>query len=813
LQANSASSFDVSVQVLVIGGGAGGAVAALAAAAEGAEVLLVEQDDRPGGSTGMSQGLMCAAGTASQAAHGIDDGPDLFYADIMAKTRGQADPVIARAIANEAGPTLEWLIATHGMPWELDTRFRAVYGNSRLRVHGWPGHGGLDMIQFLHGRLGDTGIDVLMQTRLVGIEADADGRVAGVALRRADGAVERLGCGALILACGGFGANAEMVAAHMPEAAQLRYNGHAGNRGDAIRLAAPLGAALGDLGSYQGYAMLTDPQGISVPPGVLIEGGVLINRLGQRFTDETLDIAGMVHPLAQQPDGLGWVVFDAGIEARCAHIPESKALRELNAARQAEDAAGLAAAIGVPADALAATLADAKGAQSAGRPDAQGRVWGADLPPGSPLRALRVTGALYHTQGGLQTDGEARVLRPDGSALPNLFAAGGAARGVAGPSSWGYLPAIGLCAAVTTGRIAGRAAARVCLFPSFWETTMQRPQNACFRAIRMERFAPSFRQAAGIVELPLGPPGSGELRVRNHYCGVNAIFDTQIARNAVDYVKLRIPSLTGVEALGVVESCGAGVRGFAPGDAVVTTRFPGGYRDWNIAPEAHFVRVPNDHRDWLALASTGVSATVALEHVGALRDGETVAISAAAGGLGHFLVQLALLRGCHVVALCGGPRKAAFLRGLGAHRVIDYRAESVADVLSADYRDKLDVAIDTVSGAIFDAFLDNIAPHGRLVVGGAAADLEGRPEIITGPRIAHKLYYKGASVRGFMNGLLTNLWPEARARVFGLYEAGRLRVVFDEERFVGLDRVFDAVEHLLSGRSIGKVSVDLRGGA
>jgi fumarate reductase flavoprotein subunit len=460
LQANVTDRFEVSVPVLVIGGGAGGAVAALAAAAEGADVMLVEQDDRPGGSTGMSQGLMCAAGTASQAAHGIDDGPDIFYADIMAKTRGLADPVMARAIANEAGPTLEWLIATQAMPWELDTRFRAAYGNSRLRVHGWPGHGGLDMIQFLHRRLGDAGIDVLMQTRLVGIVADADGRVAGVELQREDGAVERLGCDALILACGGFGANPAMVAAHMPEAARLRYNGHEGNRGDAITLAAPLGAALGDLGSYQGYAMLTDPHGISVPPGVLIEGGVLVNRLGERFTDETVDIAGMVHPLAQQPDGLGWVVFDAGIEARCAHIPESKALLELKAARQAEDAAGLAAAMGVPPDALAATLADAHAAQEAGRPDAWGRVWGADLPPAAPLRALRVTGALYHTQGGLQTDGDARVLRPDGSKLPNLFAAGGAARGVAGPSSWGYLPAIGLCAAVTTGRIAGRSAAQ-----------------------------------------------------------------------------------------------------------------------------------------------------------------------------------------------------------------------------------------------------------------------------------------------------------------------------------------------------------------
>jgi NADPH-dependent curcumin reductase CurA len=330
-----------------------------------------------------------------------------------------------------------------------------------------------------------------------------------------------------------------------------------------------------------------------------------------------------------------------------------------------------------------------------------------------------------------------------------------------------------------------------------------------FHAIRLDRFAATFREAAGIVELPLAEPGHGQVRVRNAFCGVNGIFDTQIARNAVDYVKISVPSLTGVEALGVVESCGAGVSGLRPHDAVVTTRFPGGYRDWNVAPEAHFVRVPEVHRDWLALASTGVSATMALEQMGALRDGETVAISAAAGGLGHILVQLAVLRGCHVVAVCGGEAKADLVRSLGAHRVIDYRTESVAEVLGSEYPDRIDVAIDTVSGAIFDAFLDNIAPHGRLVVGGAAQDLEGRPELITGPRIVHKLYYKGASVRGFMNGLLSDRWEGARRRVFELYQRGQLRIVFDEPQFVGLNGVFDAVERLLSGQSMGKVAVDL----
>jgi NADPH-dependent curcumin reductase CurA len=329
------------------------------------------------------------------------------------------------------------------------------------------------------------------------------------------------------------------------------------------------------------------------------------------------------------------------------------------------------------------------------------------------------------------------------------------------------------------------------------------------RAIRLERFASTFREATDIVPLPDRPPGPAEITVRNLWCGVNGIFDTQIARNAVDYVRIAPPTLTGVEAIGIVTAVGKGVSDFAPGDAAITTRFTGGYRETNTAPAETFCRAPDPGRVWLALASTGVSALLALEHVGAAQHGETVAVSAAAGGLGHLIVQLAKLRACHVVAVCGGPEKVAFVRSLGADRVIDYRRENVAAVLAAEYPNKIDVAIDTVGGAIFDAFLDNLAVHGRLVAGGAAQDLEGRPEIITAPRIVHKLYYKAASVRGFMNGLLTPLWPEARARLFALYQAGQIRVVFDEVPFIGLEQVYDAVERLLSGQSMGKVTVAL----
>lgn len=334
--------------------------------------------------------------------------------------------------------------------------------------------------------------------------------------------------------------------------------------------------------------------------------------------------------------------------------------------------------------------------------------------------------------------------------------------------------------------------------------------EANYQAIQLQRFADSFRAACEIVQLPQREPSGDEVRVRNLYCGINGIFDTQIARNSVDYVKIALPTLTGVEALGVVEDVGESVTAFRKGDCVVTTRFPGGYREYNTAPQDHFIKVADDSPEWLALASTGVSAHMALHYIGQVQEGETVAVSAAAGGLGHLIVQLAVLKGCRVVAVCGGPDKGAFVKSLGAERVIDYRSESVGEVLAREYQDQLDVAIDTVSGEIYDAFLENIAQHGRVVVGGAAADLDGKPEVITAPRVAHKIYYKGASVRGFMNGLLSDQWGPARKNVFDLYEAGKLKVQFDDERFTGVEGIFGAVERLLSGRSMGKVIADLR---
>lgn len=446
------------VPVLIAGGGTCGAVAALAARGQGADVLVLEQDAVPRGSTAMSQGLICAAGTQAQRRAGIEDGADCFFADIMAKTKGQTDAVLARAIAENAGPTLDWLVRAHGLPHGLDIRFRPAYGHSVARVHGWEGHGGADLIQFLHARLQAVGVDVLLRARLTDILAEADGTVSGTIVTRPDGITETILCDALVLATSGFGGNAAMIARNMPEAAGARYHGHDGNDGTGMKLGARLGGALADMGAYQGYGMLADPQAVSVPPGFLVEGGVLVDATGNRVVNETADISGLMLPILACPGGIAWVIYDEAIEARCAYISETQELAALRAARHGGSAAELARVIGADSERLAETLCAARQAAESGRADTIGRVWGSDRPPAGKLMALRVGGALYHTQGGLQVDGKARVLRADGTRLPNLFAGGGAARGVSGPSCWGYLPAMGLCSAMTLGALAGKEA-------------------------------------------------------------------------------------------------------------------------------------------------------------------------------------------------------------------------------------------------------------------------------------------------------------------------------------------------------------------
>ena len=124
------------------------AIAALAARDQGVDVIVLERDKRPWGSTSMSLGAVCGVRTREQIAHGIDDSVERFVADVMVKTCNQADPALTRLIGERSGPTLDWLALRHAVPLKLDFKWTGL-GHSNPRLHIPPGRNGEELLALL----------------------------------------------------------------------------------------------------------------------------------------------------------------------------------------------------------------------------------------------------------------------------------------------------------------------------------------------------------------------------------------------------------------------------------------------------------------------------------------------------------------------------------------------------------------------------------------------------------------------------------------------------------------------------------------
>lgn len=445
---------DARVQTLIVGAGACGLIAALAAHEAGQEVLVLERDAVPSGSTALSAGLIPAAGTRWQAQAGITDSAAQFASDIAAKAHHENDPALETALTEGAAEVLHWLADRHGLPLSVITDF-SYPGHSARRMHGLPSRSGRELVDALRAAAEQAGIDILTDARVTALHADGT-TVTGVQIARPDGSTDSIGCDRLILACNGFGGNKAMVAEHMPAIAEALYFGHPGNQGEAMTWGAALGAAIRHPGAYQGHGNVAHPHGILITWATIMEGGCQVNLMGNRFWNEAQGYSEAARAVLGQPDGLAWAIFDARIAGIARQFQDFRDAEAQGAVKSAPTLDALAASCGLPADRLAATMADFAAAKS-GAADAFGRPLAGVAPLAPPYAAVRVTGALFHTQGGLVTDGAGRVLRPDATPLGNLWAGGGAACGVSGAGDAGYLSGNGLLAAAVLGYRAGRA--------------------------------------------------------------------------------------------------------------------------------------------------------------------------------------------------------------------------------------------------------------------------------------------------------------------------------------------------------------------
>lgn len=233
------------------------------------------------------------------------------------------------------------------------------------------------------------------------------------------------------------------------------------------------------------------------------------------------------------------------------------------------------------------------------------------------------------------------------------------------------------------------------------------------KAVQMHRFGGPEVLVYG--EAPRPQPAQGEALVRVHAAGINPVDWKTRKGEGVARLIQEFPAVLGWDISGVVEEVGPGVGSLRPGDEVYgLIRFPqpgGGYAEYAAAPEEHLAPKPRslDHVHAAAVPLAALTAWQALFDTAGLQPGQRVLIHAAAGGVGHFAVQLAKWKGAHVIGTASS-RNVEFLRGLGADEVVDYTVtpfeEAVRDV---------DVVLDCVGGETLERSWQVLRPGGVLV--------------------------------------------------------------------------------------------------
>jgi prostaglandin reductase 3 len=325
-----------------------------------------------------------------------------------------------------------------------------------------------------------------------------------------------------------------------------------------------------------------------------------------------------------------------------------------------------------------------------------------------------------------------------------------------------------------------------------------------YRKVIATHFSKNFREAAQVVEAELQPPDSHEIIVKTHYAGVNA---TDVNISAGTYTPGAVPPIDlGAEVAGEVVAVGDKVTDLKVGDFVVTTTL-GGYTEYYKVRSRYAIRVPEATPDMLSLVLSGTTASIGLSVTGDMKSGETVLVTAAAGGTGQFAVQLAKLAGNTVIGTCSSDEKADLLRSLGCDRVINYKTEDLDTVLTAEYPRGMDVIYESVGRKMFDTCVDHLAIRGRLVIIGYITEYLAAPETVTSLRIYFKLLGKSASLRSMFLLHFIRQVPEHMAKLMELYQSGQLQVAVDPTVFQGVESVVNAVEYLHSGQNSGKVIV------
>jgi tricarballylate dehydrogenase len=483
--------------VIVVGAGNAALCAALAAREAGATVLVLERaplDERGGNSTftaGAMRFVYNGVDDLKRVMPALSDGDvartdfgaypaEKFFDDMGRVTEYRTDPELCELLVTRSFDTMLWLK-------DAGVRFQPMYGRQAFKVGDkftfWGGltveawGGGPGLIEALTKACAAAGIPILYQARAKSLR-HGDGGVTGLAAR-VNGAATEFAAGAVVLAAGGFEANAEWRTRYLGPGWDLaRVRGSRFNTGDGIRMALDIGAmAHGHWSGCHavGWDMNAPPFGdLAVGDGFQKHSypfGVMLNANGERFVDEGADFRNYTYAkygrmILAQPGQFAWQVFDRKV----LHLLRDEYRIKQVTKAGADTLEGLAAKLeGVDAARALATLRAFNAAVrrdipfDPNRKDGRGTAglaidksnWANPIDE-PPFEAYGVTCGITFTFGGLKIDAHARVIDQDGEPIAGLFAAGEL---VGGLFYFNYPGGTGLMSGAVFGRIAGAAAA------------------------------------------------------------------------------------------------------------------------------------------------------------------------------------------------------------------------------------------------------------------------------------------------------------------------------------------------------------------
>ncbi|HTJ56849.1 MAG TPA: quinone oxidoreductase [Devosiaceae bacterium] len=227
---------------------------------------------------------------------------------------------------------------------------------------------------------------------------------------------------------------------------------------------------------------------------------------------------------------------------------------------------------------------------------------------------------------------------------------------------------------------------------------------------------------------PVGEPGPGQLRIRQHAIGVNFVDVYQ----RTGLYPTNPPFVAGNEGAGEVIAIGEGVTEFKPGDRVVYQGTPGAYAEERLMPAAKAVPLPAgiSFEQGAAIMLKGGTAYYLLHRTFAVKPGQTILFHAAAGGVGLIACQWAKAIGATVIGTAGSDEKLALARANGCDHAINYRTENFAERVKEITDGKgVDVVYDGNGQATFEASLDCLKPLGMMVSYGNASGPVSIPDL------------------------------------------------------------------------------------